>query len=62
MDDPTKKKARGGRPRALEPRSSVCTWIPASQHDRLIRIANAREQSVSRLIGDILTRALTPRS
>jgi hypothetical protein len=39
-----------GRPRVMEPRATVCTWLPAAQHDRLIRLAKQREISVSALL------------
>lgn len=39
-----------GRPRVEEPRASVSTWLPATAHDRLIRIANQRETSVSDVV------------
>lgn len=47
-------KRRGGRPRATEPRSSVSTWIPVSQHDQLVRLANQREVSVSTLVKSLI--------
>lgn len=43
-----------GRPRVDEPRSTVCTWVPASYHDRLVRVAKARETSVSQLVRSLL--------
>lgn len=39
-----------GRPKVSEPRSTVSTWIPASQHDKLIKLAKQREVSVSCLV------------
>jgi hypothetical protein len=38
---------RPGRPRKAEPGSAVMTWIPASEHDRLIQLAKMRGESVS---------------
>ena len=52
---------RPGRPRADVPRAAVTTWLPATDHDRLIRIANRRGVSVSELVRGILTRR-TPRA
>lgn len=43
-----------GRPRVEEQRSTVSTWLPASQHDRLIRLANQQEKSVSALVRSLL--------
>ncbi len=36
-----------GRPRASEPGSAVMTWLPASEHQRLIKLAEKRGESVS---------------
>ncbi len=44
-----------GRPKATEPGSSVSTWLPASYHDRLIRIAQAKDVKVSALVREMLT-------
>ncbi len=38
---------KGGRPRAAEPGSTVSIWIPASYHDRWIRLAKLYDVSVS---------------
>jgi hypothetical protein len=43
-----------GRPKVEEPRSSVSTWMPATYHDRLIRLANQNEVSVSSMVRRIL--------
>lgn len=43
-----------GRPRVEEPRASVSTWLPASYHDRLIKMANNRNESVSSLVKSML--------
>lgn len=45
---------RRGRPRAEQEMTTISTWIPASYHDRLIRLANKREQSVSSLVRQLL--------
>lgn len=51
--------ARRGRPRVEEPRVSVSSWIPESQYDKLVRLANKREQSVSSLVKDLLKLRIT---
>jgi hypothetical protein len=43
-----------GRPRNVEPSSSVSTWLPAGEHDKLIRLANEEETSVSALVRRLL--------
>ena len=43
-----------GRPRKSEPGAAVMTWLRAKEYDRLIEIANRREQSVSSLVRQIL--------
>lgn len=43
-----------GRPRVDEQGSSVSTWLRPSEHDRLIKLANQREQKVSALVRDLL--------
>jgi predicted HicB family RNase H-like nuclease len=59
MDDANEKPAapknRGGRPRSAEG-SRLTTWLPAQTHDRLIKTAAEREQSVSSLVRQVLTR------
>lgn len=44
-----------GRPRLAEQKSTVSVWLPATDHDRLIRIAKARETSVSAVVRHVLT-------
>lgn len=53
---------RGGRPRTLEQKSSVSTWIPARIHDRLIAVANKREMSVSAYVSQVLILMLNEES
>lgn len=43
-----------GRPRNAEPSSSVTTWLPAGEHDKLIQLANEEETSVSALVRRLL--------
>ena len=52
---------RRGRPMSAEPSSRVTTWIPAKYHDALIRVANEKDISVSALVNQVLTKALTPK-
>jgi len=47
---------RGGRPPAPEPGSRISSWVPAKDHDRLIRLARARGVSVSSVIRGLVTR------
>ena len=49
---------RRGRPRASEPGSSVSTWIPAKDHDRLIELSNRCGQKVSETVRQILILSL----
>ncbi len=37
-----------GRPRSLEPHTSVSAWLPAHLHDALIKLAERRGLSVSK--------------
>lgn len=47
-----------GRPKADEPKSTVSTWLPTHEHDKLIRLANERDTSVSALVRELLKRKL----
>lgn len=51
---PVQERRGRGRPRVDEARSSVSTWVPASYHDRLIRIAQAQDKSVSAVVRQLL--------
>lgn len=53
VKDPQVPRGRG-RPRVAEPRSTVSTWLPASYHDRLIRMANQQDVKVSALVRQLL--------
>lgn len=48
---------RRGRPRAPEPGSTISAWIPAKYHDRLIRIANEKDISVSAVVRTVIAGA-----
>lgn len=43
-------RSHGGRPPAPEPGSAITTWMPVSTHDKLIRLAQRQEVSVSALV------------
>jgi hypothetical protein len=49
---PPPPKAKRGRPRVAVPKagSMVATWLTPEEHDKLIRAARAREQTVSGLV------------
>lgn len=49
--DPPKRR---GRPPVLEPRTSLSVWLSARDADRIIRVAKAREQSISATIRELL--------
>lgn len=51
MDEPQRRR---GRPRVQDPLSRVSTRIPTRHHDRLIRLANRRGESVSATVRDVL--------
>lgn len=51
-----------GRPRAQEPGVRLTTWINASDYDQLLRLANAREQSLSSLVRETLRAARKDRA
>lgn len=50
-DDPPVPR---GRPKALEPGTSLSAWIPVSEYDRLVRLAKDREESLSALVREWL--------
>ncbi len=52
-EPPTPRK--GGRPPAREPGAIVSTWLPASDHDRLLRLAARRDETLSALVRRLLT-------
>jgi hypothetical protein len=49
-----------GRPKAVEPCTSLSVWFPCREYDRLVKIANQREQSVSSLVRSMLILRLKP--
>lgn len=52
------ERRKPGRPRATESKSSVSTWVSSTEHDRLIRLATERDQSVSETVRQILQQRL----
>ena len=48
----------GGRPRAVERGSTISAWIPESHHDRLVRLANLHDMSVSKYVASVLTKEI----
>ena len=49
-DDERPRVNRGGRPRVPQAYSTVSSHIPTTDHDALVRLANARGESVSALV------------
>ena len=43
-----------GRPASEEPHTTVTAYIPVSQYDRIVKLANKRDQSVSSLVKQLL--------
>lgn len=43
-----------GRPKSDEPGSTVSSWLSAQEHDRLIRLAEQQETSVSALVRQLI--------
>ena len=53
MDDPQHPPApknKGGRPRVVERGVIVSAWLPSSDYDKIIQIANKHDVSVSKLV------------
>jgi hypothetical protein len=47
-----------GRPRAEEPLSPITTWVPTAMHDRLIKLANQKDEPLSATIRELLAREI----
>jgi hypothetical protein len=58
----TSPPQRRGRPPAKEPGTALSTWVPASQYDRLCKIAAQHDMTVSRLVRQVLIVCLGPRT
>lgn len=48
-----------GRSRVARPLAPVTAWLPPQHYERLVRIAQQRDQSVSSLVRNILIFRLT---
>ena len=46
----SEKPPSRGRPKNDEPGSRVTTWIPSSEHDKIIKLAEDRGESVSSMV------------
>ena len=46
---------RRGRPRVEQPQERLSTRLPTPEYDRLVKLAQQREQSLSALVRDLLT-------
>jgi predicted HicB family RNase H-like nuclease len=53
-------RRRRGRPRAEVKGSKLSTWVPVSEHDRLIKEAKARDVSLSEWVRIKLTSSARP--
>ena len=47
---PVDEPIHRGRPRNAEPSTAVSTWLSAGTHDKLIRLANREDTSISALL------------
>lgn len=56
--DSTDPPGKPGRPHVREPGSSVTTWLPQTDHDHLIQLAQRHDLSVSALMRQLITRHL----
>jgi hypothetical protein len=54
MSDKTPLQRPRGRPKADESSTRVSSWVRDSEYDRLVKMANQREQSVSKLVRSLL--------
>lgn len=51
MSKPDKPR---GRPKADEPGSTVSTWLRTGEHDKLVKLAQQQETSISALVRQLL--------
>lgn len=61
MMDDKQEQPRPGRPKSSDPGSPVMTWLRQSEHDRLIRLAQAHNTTVSALVRKIVILKLPSR-
>jgi hypothetical protein len=52
----TTPERRRGRPSGNQEGSTVSAWLSADEHERVIRMANARRMSVSQFVRDVLAK------
>jgi hypothetical protein len=55
---PPDEPRRRGRPR-VEPHQAVTTWLPVGDYDRLLRLAQAHDASVSATVRQLLILRVT---
>jgi hypothetical protein len=60
MSETAPPKRKRGRPKTIEPLTSVTAWVPTQIADRLISDARRQELSVSRRLAQILGRRYRP--
>lgn len=48
---------RRGRPPSAQPGSTICTWVPVTEHDRILRLAKDQRVSVSEFVREAIKRA-----
>lgn len=53
-DEHTDSPRPRGRPRSEEPGTTVSAWVSEQEHDKLIRLANEQEKSVSALVRQLI--------
>jgi hypothetical protein len=53
-------RRKRGRPRALDPTIPLTVWIPLSEHDRIVRLADRRGASVSSTVRILLQKSTVP--
>lgn len=51
-----------GRPRVLEQKTSLTTWVPTAYHDRIAQLALKHDVSVSKVVCKLLAEALNKQS
>ena len=52
-DDAARRPSRGGRPKA-EPGERISTYVRVSDYDRLVRLAFERNETVAKVVRDLL--------
>ena len=60
MTGPPIAKPRG-RPRVEQKGTSVSAWIRPNEYDKLVKMANARDVSLSSLVRGLLVLKISPR-